>query len=364
MASTAAAAANRPGSAGTSVTMTTAVSRSASIAGQRNNTYHGSSKCATLPSNAAFKTPRVPPLLGAPPPHTTNGGGRSPESLEATVFSPDDLASQITLLDHPVFGAILPDELSSCSWNKKNKLTVAPNVVAFIRRFNYVSYWTVQEVLRYPNVKLRADAMAHFIRVAKRLHELNNLNAEFAILSALQSASIYRLSRTWAALSKRDRAVFDKLVDLFSERDNFSRLREHMNGIALKHVACTPYLGLYLTDLVYVDMAHPHSGGMESRPRQNKMNNILRIVSELQQQTYDGQLGVVPGCQQYLRSIRYIDELQKFIEDDNYRLSLKLEPNAGPAVSGPSSASSKESVHSSRDPNLMAELNLSPAKGK
>ena len=62
----------------------------------------------------------------------------------------------------------------------------------------------------------------------------------------------------------------------------------------------------------------------------------------------------------FSRSFRYIDELQKFIEDDNYKLSLRLEPNS---PSAPSSSSSKESVHSSRDPNLMAELNLSPAKG-
>jgi hypothetical protein len=61
-----------------------------------------------------------------------------PNARLAIEIQAEDLASQLTLLDVSVFKCIQPEELSSCSWNKKNKLTVAPNVVSFTRRFNYV----------------------------------------------------------------------------------------------------------------------------------------------------------------------------------------------------------------------------------
>ncbi|XP_026541532.1 ras-specific guanine nucleotide-releasing factor RalGPS1 isoform X3 [Notechis scutatus] len=277
------------------------------------------------------------------------------KSYDAVVFdvlkvTPEEFASQITLMDMPVFKAIQPEELASCGWNKKEKHILAPNVVAFTRRFNQVCFWVVREILTAQTLKIRAEILSHFVKIAKKLLEVNNLHSLMSVVSALQSAPIFRLTKTWALLNRKDKTTFEKLDYLMSKEDNYKRMRDYIR--CLKMVPCIPYLGIYLLDLIYIDSAYPASGSiMENEQRSNQMNNILRIIADLQVSCSYDHLLMLPHVQKYLKSVRYIEELQKFVEDDNYKLSLRIEPGN----SSPRLVSSKEDLAESSESSEFSE---------
>ncbi|NXA53646.1 RGPS1 factor, partial [Nothocercus julius] len=272
------------------------------------------------------------------------GSAELKKSFDAVVFdvlkvTPEEYAGQITLMDVPVFKAIQPEELASCGWNKKEKYSSAPNAVAFTRRFNHVSFLF----------------QCHYMHVFKKFGEWSVLADHFYCLqlSTLDVCLKFFLLQKdyFTADHRKDKATFEKLEYVMSKEDNYKRLRDYISS--LKMTPCIPYLGIYLSDLTYIDSAYPSTGSiLESEQRTNLMNNILRIISDLQQSCeYD--IPLLPHVQKYLNSVQYIEELQKFVEDDNYKLSLKIEPG----TSTPHSAASREDL-------VGSEVGASPQSGR
>ena len=130
--------------------------------------------------------------------------------------------------------------------------------------------------------------------MAKRLNELHSFNCLMAIIVALKSAPIFRLKKTWSQhVSKRDTSLFERLADLmFDTSDNKRKIRDmHMNC----KLPCIPFLGLFLTDLIHIDIAHPHNS-FDNPQRRNQMNNICRLVSEYQQSNYQDLTSISCSC--------------------------------------------------------------------
>lgn len=147
---------------------------------------------------------------------------------------------QITLIEIAHFSAIKRAEFLSLKWNGRDKKKYAPNIVESTRWFNQLNFWVQKEILKYSAVQKRTDMLSFFIKLAKRLVEVNNLYSAMSIVSALQVECIYRLKATWSGLGHRERIAYRRLEELFGQHDNCRLLREHTASMRLPGI---PYLG-------------------------------------------------------------------------------------------------------------------------
>ncbi len=58
-------------------------------------------------------------------------------------------------------------ELLNQAWSKKDKDKRAPNLLAFIDRFNKTSLWVASMIVLPEDVIRRASVLSHFVKVAK-----------------------------------------------------------------------------------------------------------------------------------------------------------------------------------------------------
>lgn len=261
-------------------------------------------------------------------------GGASPTVLD---FDPVELARQLTIKQMSIFSSIQPEELLASQW-MKNGGADAPNVKAMTALSTDLSNLVAETILHYSEVKKRAAVIKQWIKIAHQCYELHNYDGLMAIICSLNSSTISRLRKTWDAISHKRRDMLQTLQAVVEPSQNNKVLRGRLHD----HVPpCLPFLGMYLTDLTFVDIGNAatkqlHGFGSEGEDESNgfavvnfdKHTRTAKIIGELQRFQIPYRLQEVPEMQDWMGT--QVGRV-RLTEPDNvqvsyYRKSLLLEP--------------------------------------
>ncbi|KAI3352823.1 hypothetical protein L3Q82_019397, partial [Scortum barcoo] len=314
-----------------------------------------------------------------------------------TDFPVRDVAEQLTRLDAELFVRAVPFHCLGCVWSqrdKKENRNLAPTVRATISQFNAVTNRVITSLLcpsspspstsspisspcssstfLYPSTAPSSPRCAHtspahrariierWIAIAQECRQLKNFSSLRAILSALQSNAVYRLKKTWAAVSRESMATFDHLCETFPDENCVLTSREilvedgsHSDGSATlgsksprlcptsKQMnlssGVVPYLGTYLTVLTMLDTALNDTvgGGLINFEKRRREFEILSQIRQLQASCSHYNLPVNHHITTWLQAHTLLTD------QESYELSRDLEPPVDPCPSSPNPWSSR-----------------------
>ncbi|KAJ5195022.1 Ras guanine nucleotide exchange factor [Penicillium cinerascens] len=295
----------------------------------------------TKDSIATTKTPGVPTLLAvidqrlrgqditakrlvptqntpAPPPIIP----KNMKKLKFLDIDPTEFARQLTIIESRLYSKIRPTECLNKTWQKKvgpDEPEPAPNVKALILHSNQLTNWVAEMILTQNDVKKRVVVIKHFVNVAERCRTLNNYSTLTSIISALGTAPIHRLGRTWGQVSGRTSAILEQMRRLMASTKNFGEYRETLH---LANPPCIPFFGVYLTDLTFIEDGIPSLTPSEliNFNKRAKTAEVIRDIQQYQNVPY--LLQPVGELQDYILS-----NLQAAGDvHDMYDRSLEIEP--------------------------------------
>ncbi|GAA6048653.1 hypothetical protein JCM3770_002002 [Rhodotorula araucariae] len=319
-------------------------------------------------------SPTSAAAASAPPPLITKSlvaalrpalSGRTPLLANVTELDPLELARQLTIMESRVYCAIRADELLGAgngaaggSGDKAGgsgadvaKVAEAPNVRKMSALSTRLTGWITETILGEQEQKRRTSLLKFYIKLGDRLLALANYNALFAVFTALNSSTVTRLRKTWDGLAPKYRTIFETLRKATDHGRNYSEYRQKIRQAV---PPCLPFVGLFLTDLIFV-----FEGNRAERPSPadpslllinfDRYHKMARIVGELQRFQSPYTLVEVPEMQAYLS--QELEGLKRGQDAQTlYRQSLMIEPrqNSGPSSSAASFVSSHDS-HRPRD---------------
>lgn len=178
-------------------------------------------------------------------------------------FNGLEIAKQLTLIESHIFVAIRPDELLNENFTaKRAHLKLAPNVRQSLLFTNCLSGYVLESILQPKiNQKLRVNMIKTWLKIAISCLYLRNFNSLAAIITALQSHLVTRLTRVWSELSEKYQDLYEYLSGIIHPEKNYSVYRTKLRNFLVSNdynIPIVPYFSLFLQDLTFVTDGNPN----------------------------------------------------------------------------------------------------------
>lgn len=249
-----------------------------------------------------------------------------PKNLKKIKFLDIDsmeFARQLTLIESRLYGKIKATECLNKTWQRKlepGEPDPAPNVKALILHSNQLTNWVAQMILTQADVRRRVYVIKHFVSIADKCRTLNNFSCLTSIISALGSAPIHRLNRTWTQVQAKTNQILESLRKLMASVKNFLEYREALHKA---NPPCIPFFGIYLTDLTFIEdgiLSMIKKSQLINFAKRTKTAEVIRDIQQYQNVPYA--LQEVPELQEYItRNMKSAGDVHEM-----YDRSLEIEP--------------------------------------
>jgi hypothetical protein len=237
------------------------------------------------------------------------------------------LAQQLTAQERQLLERVRAREFLGKAWQVEGGRR-APRLSALAQRFNRVSYWIATAIVTAPDVRQASRRLKKCIKLAERLHHLQNFNGLMAVLAGLNHASVQRLKRLWLTLDAKKSEAYARLDELMAPHQNY---RQYRAAVALAQAAgrpVVPYVALFLRDVTYVQDgnadAWPGAPGLLNAEKLLLLGQRIDAFLRLRVPRYS-----FPSLPAELRLA--LDAIEPLSDEELYARSELLEPKRAPA---------------------------------